>query len=101
MLQVGERDYYGKNPYAAYIYADQPLETIENLDAAGGPHVLVVRDSFANCVVPFLSLAAGRVDSVDLRQFDGSLRACMEAEDPDAVVVMYTNVRSEGMCDFR
>lgn len=89
MRQVNVRDYYNKNPYAAYIYADQPLETIENLDVEGGPHVLVVHDSFGNCVVPFLSLVAGRVDSIDLRSFDGSLWAYIEAERLDVVVVMY------------
>ncbi|MBR3158571.1 MAG: hypothetical protein IKF14_05650 [Atopobiaceae bacterium] len=105
MRQVEERDYYNKNPYAAYIYADQPLETIENLERRDGPHLLVVHESFGNCVVPFLSLVAGRVDSIDLRHFDGSLRTYIETERPDAVVVMYNpsalGSNNAALFDFR
>ena len=54
--QVGERDHFGKIPYAAHIYGDRPLEAIESLGAQSGPHVLVVHDSFGDCGLIFGSL---------------------------------------------
>lgn len=89
MAQIAERDYYNKNPYAAYIYADQPLESIENRAEGLDGHVLVVHDSFGNAVVPFLAMGVRRTDSIDLRHFDGSLRSYVERERPDAVVMLY------------
>ena len=104
---VTERDYYEKNPYGAYIYADQPLEIIENTNLSNGKHLLFVHDSFGNCVVPFLAMGIQRVDSIDLRLFDGSLQTYIEAERPDTVIVMYhsgvpgTSVTDGGLFDFR
>lgn len=89
---VSERDYYGKDPYAAYIYGNQPLEVIENEAPGLDGHVLVVHDSFGNVVVPFMSMACARVDSLDLRSFNGSLRRYIEVERPDTVIVLYSPI---------
>lgn len=86
---VTVKDYYNKNPYAAYIHADQPLEKIENKMVDNDYHVLIVHDSFGNCVVPFLAMGIHKVDSIDLRYFNGSLHTYIEKEKPDAVIVMY------------
>ena len=89
MSQIEEKDYYRKNPYEAYIYADQPLEIIENNTEGLNGHILVIHDSFGNTVVPFLAMGVHRVDSIDPRHFSGSLRAYIQTERPDAVVMLY------------
>lgn len=89
MSQVNERDYYGKNPYAAYIYGDQPLEQIRNNGIDDNGHILIIHDSFGNCVVPFLAMGIKRVDSLDLRHFTGSVRNYIESEKPDTVIILY------------
>lgn len=91
MGQVEEKDYYGKNPYAAYIYADQPLERIENNLLGDNGHVLIIHKSFCNCVVPFLSMGVKYVDSLDLRHFTGSVQNYIATEKPDTVIVMYNS----------
>ena len=88
--QLAERAYYGRNPYAAYLYHDRPLLTVINHRRPGGVRLVVIKDSFANVVIPFLALVAGRIDVVDVRHYDGSLRAWLEEHRPDAVVVLYT-----------
>ncbi len=89
MDRVNERDYYKKNPYGAYFYGDQPLERIVNKDIDEEKRVLILHDSFGNCVVPFLAMGIKYVDSIDLRYFNGSLQAFIEKEKPDTVVVLY------------
>ncbi|MBQ7168382.1 MAG: hypothetical protein IJR63_00595 [Synergistaceae bacterium] len=89
MNQVETKDYYGKNPYAAYIYADNPLMRMENMNVSNGRRLLIIHESMSNCVVPFAALGVQYVDSIDLRQFTGSVRNFVDTVRPDAVIVMY------------
>ena len=89
MNEVVSRDYYGKNPYATYIYSDTPLTRIENKLNANGKRLLVVKDSFSLCVIPFVALGIQYVDVIDLRHFTGSIRSFIDKVSPDAVIVEY------------
>lgn len=89
--EVERKDFYGSNPYAAYNYADCSLIHIENL-ASGVPDVkiLVVKDSFANSVTPFLALTMKHMDIIDPRWFKGSIRNYVEKTKPDFVLLIHT-----------
>ena len=88
---VSERTLYweDKSPYSTYAYDNQPLERIENKLVGNSDVVLVIHDSFGNCVFPFLSLGIHFVDSIDLRFFDGSIRSYIRERRPDVVIVTY------------
>ena len=92
------------NPYAMYTGSDYPLQTIENHLYEGGERILVIRDSYACVVTPFLSLTAGEVHTVDVRYWTGTETAdtildYLEVLHPDKVVVLYSGV-SPHMFDF-
>ena len=89
MKQVETLDYYGKDPYTTYIYADNPLTRIENKLNTNGKRLLIVKDSFSNCLIPFIALELQYVDVIDLRHFTGSIRNFVDKERPDAVIVEY------------
>ncbi|MBQ6970981.1 MAG: hypothetical protein IJP86_01355 [Synergistaceae bacterium] len=89
MVAVSTKDYYGKNPYGAYIYADQPLIRIVNNDSANSKKILIIHESMSNCVVPFVVLGVRELWLTDLRHFTGSVRNFVETVRPDAVIVMY------------
>lgn len=89
MHYMEEPDYYKGHPFAAYIYGNQPLEQIENRRLDNGKRLLVIHDSYALPVIPFLALKAQYVDAIDPRYFDGSLRTYIERTKPDAVIVLY------------
>lgn len=89
MRHVESRDYYSRNPYAAYNHADKPLIRIENRKLDDGRKILVVHDSVSNCVIPFIAMEIQYIDSIDLRHFTGSLRNFIKQEKPDKVIVMY------------
>ena len=93
-----KRNFYGPSVYNAYIYGDQPLEIIENNLADNDERVLVVHDSYGDVVVPFLALGVRRVDSIDMRYFNGSLKTYIKKERPDVVVALYY---SSSMIDKR
>lgn len=79
----------GKASYAAYIYGDQPVEHIDNRLADNDLRVLMIHDSFGDCVVPFLAMGVRTVDSMDVRHFTGSVRYFIEQTEPDVVIVLY------------
>ena len=97
-------DPYLANPYVMYTGGDYPLQTIENHKLEDGDTVLVIRDSYACAVTPFLALTAGEVHTVDVRYWSGTETAdtildYVEALQPDHVVVLYAGV-SPHMFDF-
>lgn len=89
--EVERQDFYGSNPYAAYNHADCSLIRIENF-APEVPDVkiLVVKDSFANSVAPFLALTVKYMDIIDPRWFKGSIRSYVEKTKPDFVLLIHT-----------
>ncbi len=91
MRRVERIDYYNENPYAAYNHGDRPYIHIENLCANNDAKILFVKDSFANCVAPFLALQCRYMDVVDLRHFTGSIENFVATTHPDIVIVLYRN----------
>lgn len=90
-------DIYLSTPYTTYTGGDFPLQVIENQLRPDGKTILVVRDSYAGVMTPFLSLNAGQVHTIDVRYWKG-VDGAETVEDyvrlirPDYVVVMYAGV---------
>lgn len=89
MEEIENCDYYNLDPYATYIYGDRAIIHFENLNNYDKKKILVIHDSFADTVVPFLALGVEYVDSIDLRYFNGSLETFIKESQPDLVIVMY------------
>ncbi len=83
-------DYYKENPYASYLFGDRALTRVHNLTQHNGKRVLILGHSFDNCVIPFLSLGVERVDSIDLREFTGSVETFLDENQYDVVIELYT-----------
>lgn len=60
-------DNYPFNAYASYIYANSAYISIENHDIKDEHKVLVIKDSYANIVIPYLAQTIGNVDVIDIR----------------------------------
>lgn len=86
---VEKIDYYRLNPYEAYMYGNHALSRFENHLSANDLRILVIHDSFGNCVLPFVALGVGYIDSLDIRYFTGSVQSFIEENKPDAVMVLY------------
>lgn len=91
MEAVSEIDYYNKDPYHAYSYGDRAVIRYENLDEniEESRKVLLIHDSFSDCMQSFLALGLQNLETLDLRYFTGSLEAYIEESQPDMVIVMY------------
>ena len=83
-------DLYKESPYAAWFYGDQALTRVHNELRNDGRRVLVLGHSFDNCLLPFLALGVEYLDSIDLREFNGSLETFLEQNHYDVVIEIYT-----------
>lgn len=91
MHELEHKDFYGSNPYAAYNYADCSLIRIENFaPEVTDVKILMIKDSFANSVAPFLALCVRQMDIIDPRWFKGSIRRYINETHPDFVLVLHT-----------
>ena len=66
-----EDDYLTKkDQYASFLNANQPLIIIENKLAQKDKKLMIVKDSYANCLIPFLVEHFSEIYVVDLRYYD-------------------------------
>ncbi len=101
---IETKNYYKLNPYAVYTGGDYHIETIENLNNPNGEDILVIRDSFACAVTPFLSLTARNTHILDLRNYDGmygprveSVRKYIDEMNPDYIVILYNGISEDDL----
>ena len=77
-----------KNKYAYFLGGNQPLCVIQS--QAAGPKLLVIRDSYADCLAPFLSERFQEVHLYDLRYNRLSVSDYIQEHDIDLVLVLYS-----------
>ena len=78
-----------KDKYAYFLGGNQPLCVIRTRQA-GGPRVLLVRDSYSDSLAPFLTERFSEIHLFDLRYNLNSVSQYVEDNEIDAVVVLYS-----------
>ena len=78
-----------KDKYAYFLGGNQPLCVIKNPDAASGK-LLVIRDSYADSLAPFLALHFEEVHLLDLRYYRYSAAGYAGENGMDQIAVVYS-----------
>ena len=78
-----------KDKYAYFLGGNQPLCVIKNPDGANGK-LLVIRDSYADSLAPFLALRFEEVHLLDPRYYRYSAAKYAEDNGLDAIAVVYS-----------
>lgn len=105
-----EKDYYKINTYATYSGGDFRLQIMKNNLNPQGKKILLIRDSFACVVAPFLALQTSELHICDMRDYEYYVGEKLNAEkyikeiQPDYVIVLYSGIstvdKSDGRYDF-
>jgi hypothetical protein len=66
--------------YGAFLHGNIGLSTIIVNESENPSRLLVIKDSYANSLIPFLTEHFDEIVIVDLRHFSGSLSAIMQSE---------------------
>ena len=93
-------DIYNTSLHYTYMNGAGNNTIVRNNNFKDGAKVLMVQDSFAMVVVPFLALGCGEVNMWDMRDNEASLYEYIRNNDFDIVVVAYTDFFSNKMYVF-
>lgn len=95
---LNRKDMYSNDLYNVYCHGNYPITTIENeLAQDNDKSVFVIKDSYANTVLPYLSSSVRSVTAVDLREkiagkTETSVFDFIRQSKPDYVIVLYSGV---------
>ncbi len=76
-----------KDKYSTFLGTNQPLITIKT--NSDGGKLLIFKDSYAHCYVPFLTQHYSEITLVDMRYIQMSYRNVVNPEDYDQVMFLY------------
>ena len=91
LYDLEKLDTYDK--YAMFMYGNPgQAEVIVDAGetAGGGKSLILLKDSYSNCLIPFLTYNYDRITVIDLRYFGGQLSQVL-AEQTDADIVLLYN----------
>ena len=90
LSSIYDRSFLGTaDAYHLFFGGDYPRLRLTTKGIQGGRRLLVVKDSFANCFLPFLTDYYERIDVVDARQFTGSLDELMQKDRLTEVLFLF------------
>ena len=78
-----------KDKYSSFLGGVQPLCVVET-EHTDAPKLLLVRDSYSDCLTPFLTQNFSEIHLFDLRNNNMSLSAYVEENQIDQVLVLYS-----------
>ena len=73
--------------YAMFLHGNNGLSRVEG-DGTG--KILVIKDSYANCFVPYLTANYADIDVVDFRNYNFGLDQLIADNDYDQILVLYS-----------
>ena len=73
--------------YAMFLHGNNGLSRVQG-DGTG--RILVIKDSYANCFVPYLTANFAQIDVVDFRNYNYGLDQLIADNDYDQILVLYS-----------
>lgn len=77
-----------RDKYAMFLRGNNNLSTIKG---KGNGKILVIKDSYANCFVPFLTNDFEQVDVIDLRFYKSSVKQLIAEQEYEQVLILYNS----------
>jgi hypothetical protein len=83
------REYLAKkDKYSSFTGPNQPLINIKT-DSLSGKKLLLIKDSYAHCFVPFLVQHYSEIEMLDLRYINSSIENYVDVSSYDQVLFLY------------
>lgn len=78
-----------KDKYSMFLGGQQPLGVVTNENSDGGK-LLIIRDSYTDSIVPFLTAHYSEIHLIDLRYYKLPISTYLEENDIDQTLVLYS-----------
>lgn len=79
-----------RDKYSLFLRGNNPITIIKNNKLNNGKKLLIIKDSFANSFVPFLTQNYEEVHVIDLRSFSMKLSNYMSENSFDNILILYS-----------
>ena len=76
--------------YPVYLDGNHPYTVIKNASADSDKKLMVIKDSFAHSLVPYLADHYSEIVMVDLRYYTDPVSEIIKSEKIDEVLVLYS-----------
>ena len=87
LYDMAKADTYDK--YGIFMYGNPGEALIELAEGHTGKSLILLKDSYSNCLIPFLTYNYDRIRIVDLRYFGGSLAELLDDDKEADVLLLY------------
>ncbi len=78
-----------RDKYALFLRGNNPLTVIKNNNLKNGKKIVVIKDSYANSFVPYLTQNFEEIHVIDLRTFKEKAYQYINNNDIDEVLILY------------
>ncbi len=75
--------------YAFFLHGNDAISTIRSKNVHNGRHLIVFKDSYANCLIPFLTCQYEQITIVDLRYYDNSVGELLASDAQADILLLY------------
>lgn len=72
--------------YSAFLYGNQGFASIKVQESETPKRLLVIKDSYANSMIPFLVSHYDEIDIIDLRHYSKSIKSVLESKPYDNIL---------------
>ena len=79
-----------KDKYSMFLGGNQSLGVVTNTNNPDGPKLLIIRDSYADSLVPFLTAHYSEIHLIDPRYYHLSVKDYVEQNGIDQALVLYS-----------
>ena len=79
-----------KDKYSMFLGGNQSLGVVANTNNPDGPKLLIIRDSYADSLVPFLTAHYSEIHLIDPRYYHLSVKDYVEQNGIDQALVLYS-----------
>ncbi len=84
-----------KDKYSSFLGPNSPYMSINT--GSDGPTLLIIKDSYAHSLIPFLTAHFSRIDVLDMRQINDGYSRYVKVDNYDTVLFVYNAITfSEG-----
>lgn len=87
LYDISKAEEYDK--YALFLYGNDGRATIKASNAGNGKHLIMLKDSYANCLIPYLTCNYDTIDVLDLRYLKGSVTEILNENEGADVLMLY------------
>lgn len=74
--------------YGAFMYGNDGLEVVDTGNDTGRT-LIIIKDSYANCLIPYLAMNYDKIMVIDLRYFGGSVAEKLSENEDADILLMY------------